>query len=83
MRDLTDNPVSIALIEPAYNAGKPVAALCHAPTLLRRLTYQGRPMVRCKLVRRLHRRARERQTPDEAAQDAELNIEGASNRVPA
>jgi putative intracellular protease/amidase len=33
--DLTDDPHSIALIEAMYAAGKPVAAVCHAPAVLR------------------------------------------------
>lgn len=32
--DLTDNPESIALIEAFVRAGKPVAAVCHAPAAL-------------------------------------------------
>lgn len=32
--DLTDNPVSIALIEAFWKAGKPVGAVCHAPAAL-------------------------------------------------
>ncbi len=32
--DLTDNPESIALIEAFVRDGKPVAAVCHAPTAL-------------------------------------------------
>src|ERR1700761_3945684 len=31
MWDLTDNATSIGLIEAFWNAGKPVAAVCHAP----------------------------------------------------
>ncbi len=42
MWDLVDNSDSIALIESFYNAGKPVAAVCHAPGVLRRVLYQGR-----------------------------------------
>src|SRR5206468_6126457 len=38
MWDLADNPVSIALIESFYNSGKPVAAVCHSPGVLRRVT---------------------------------------------
>lgn len=32
--DLTDNPDSLHLIETLYAAGKPVATVCHAPTVL-------------------------------------------------
>jgi putative intracellular protease/amidase len=50
MWDLVDNPVSIALIESFYNAGKPVAAVCHAPAVLHRVEIQGVPLVRGKRV---------------------------------
>jgi len=48
--DLTGNPDSIALIESFYNSGKPVAAVCHAPAVLHRLTYKGQPIVKGKRV---------------------------------
>ena len=50
MWDLAEDPVSIALIESFYNAGKPVAAVCHAPGVLRHVTYQGEPLVKGKHV---------------------------------
>lgn len=50
MWDLVDNPESIALIESFYNAGKPVAAVCHAPAVLHRVMYQGAPLVKGKRV---------------------------------
>src|SRR3954471_16804490 len=50
MWDLVDNPDSIALIESFYNSGKPVAAVCHAPGVLHRVTYNGAPIVRGKRV---------------------------------
>src|SRR5262245_37896209 len=50
MWDLADDPTSIALIEAFYNAGKPVAAVCHAPAVLHRVTYRGQPIVRGKRV---------------------------------
>ena len=50
MWDLVDNPVSIALIESFYNAGKPVAAVCHAPAVLHRVMYEGAPIVKGKRV---------------------------------
>jgi len=50
MWDLADNPASIALIEAFYNAGKPVAAVCHAPAVLHGVTYQGQPIVMGKRV---------------------------------
>jgi putative intracellular protease/amidase len=50
MWDLVDNPVSIALIESFYNSGKAVAAVCHAPGVLHRVTYNGEPLVKGKRV---------------------------------
>src|SRR5437667_8184607 len=50
MWDLVDNPVSIALIESFYNSGKPVAAVCHSPGVLRKVTYKGEPLVKGKRV---------------------------------
>ncbi len=50
MWDLVDNPTSIALIEAFYNAGKPVAAVCHAPAVLHKVTYKGEPIVKGKHV---------------------------------
>ncbi|MFD1985710.1 type 1 glutamine amidotransferase domain-containing protein [Mesorhizobium newzealandense] len=50
MWDLVDDKYSIALIEDLYNAGKPVVAVCHAPAVLRNVTYNGQPIVRGKRV---------------------------------
>jgi putative intracellular protease/amidase len=50
MWDLVDNPDSIALIESFYNAGKPVAAVCHAPAVLHRVMIKGAPLVKGKRV---------------------------------
>lgn len=50
MWDLVDNADSIALIESFYNAGKPVAAVCHAPAVLHRVMYEGAPIVAGKRV---------------------------------
>jgi putative intracellular protease/amidase len=50
MWDLVDNTDSIALIESFYNSGKPVAAVCHSPAVLHRVTYQGAPIVKGKRV---------------------------------
>ncbi|MCJ8159090.1 type 1 glutamine amidotransferase domain-containing protein [Sphingomonas sp. LaA6.9] len=50
MWDLVNDTNSIALIEAFYNAGKPVAAVCHAPGVLSKVTYQGQPIVRGKRV---------------------------------
>lgn len=45
MWDLVDNPDSIALIEAFYDAGKPVAAVCHAPAVLHRVRHKGASIV--------------------------------------
>jgi len=50
MWDLAEDPHSIALIEAFYNAGKPVAAVCHAPGVLHRVKFQGQPIVKGKRV---------------------------------
>ena len=50
MWDLAEDPHSIALIEAFYNAGKPVAAVCHAPAAFHRVKFQGQPIVRGKRV---------------------------------
>jgi putative intracellular protease/amidase len=50
MWDLAEDPHSIALIESFYNSGKPVAAICHAPGVLRHVTFQGQPIVKGKRV---------------------------------
>ena len=50
MWDLVDNPNSIALIESFYDSGKPVAAVCHAPGVLRRVMHQGPSIVKGKRV---------------------------------
>jgi putative intracellular protease/amidase len=50
MWDLAESPDSIALIESFYNSGKPVALVCHAPGVLRHVTYQGESLVKGKRV---------------------------------
>jgi putative intracellular protease/amidase len=50
MWDLAEDPRSIALIEAFYDSGKPVAAVCHAPGALRRVRFQGQPLVKGKRV---------------------------------
>src|ERR1700735_3057754 len=50
MWDLAESPVSIALLESFYNAGKPIALVCHSPGVLRHVTYQGAPLVKGKHV---------------------------------
>lgn len=49
--DLAEDPQSITLIETMYAAGKPVAAVCHAPGALRHAKVRdGSPLVRNKPV---------------------------------
>jgi putative intracellular protease/amidase len=50
MWDLVDDANSIALIESFYDAGKPVAAVCHAPAVFRNVTSNGQPIVKGKRV---------------------------------
>jgi len=50
MWDLAEDPVSIALLESFYNSGKPIALVCHAPGVLRHVTYKGAPLVKGKHV---------------------------------
>lgn len=51
MWDLTEDPHSIALIEAIYAAGKPVAAVCHGPAVLRHTKApDGSPLVQGKSV---------------------------------
>jgi len=50
MWDLAEDPVSIRLIESFYDAGKPVATVCHAPGVLRHVKYKGEPIVKGKRV---------------------------------
>src|ERR1700722_15380871 len=45
-----EDPGSFALIEAFYNAGKPVAAVCHAPGVLHRVKVQGQSIVKGKRV---------------------------------
>ena len=49
--DLAEDPVSIALIETMYAAGKPMAFVCHAPGVLRHAKgVAGKPLVSDKKV---------------------------------
>ena len=50
MWDLAEDPQSIALIESFWKAGKPVAAVCHAPGVLHRIQIDGQPLVKGKRV---------------------------------
>lgn len=48
--DLAEDPASTALIEAFHAAGKPVAAVCHAPAVFRHAKAGGRPLVSGKRV---------------------------------
>jgi putative intracellular protease/amidase len=49
--DLAEDPVSIRLIEGTIKAGKPVAAVCHAPAVLRHVkAADGKPLVQGKSI---------------------------------
>ena len=49
--DLAEDPTSIALIEAAIAAGKSVAAVCHAPGVLRHVrAADGQPLVKGKAI---------------------------------
>ncbi|KDB09292.1 ThiJ/PfpI domain-containing protein [Burkholderia sp. lig30] len=49
--DLAEEPLSIALIENAVKAGKPIGAVCHAPAVLRHARgADGKPLVSGKAV---------------------------------
>ena len=50
MWDLAEDPVSIALLESFYDAGKPIALVCHSPGVLRHVKYKGEPLVKDKHV---------------------------------
>jgi len=50
MWDLAESPISIALTESFYNSDKPVALVCHAPGVLRHVTYKGEALVKGKHV---------------------------------
>jgi putative intracellular protease/amidase/catechol 2,3-dioxygenase-like lactoylglutathione lyase family enzyme len=50
MWDLAEDPTSIGLLESFYNAGKPIALVCHSPGVLRHVTYKGEPLVKGKHV---------------------------------
>ncbi|CUJ07824.1 type 1 glutamine amidotransferase domain-containing protein [Achromobacter aegrifaciens] len=49
--DLAEDPNSVSLIETMLAAGKPVAAVCHAPSVLRHAkTADGKPLVQGRQV---------------------------------
>lgn len=50
MWDLAESPISIALLESFYNSGKHIALVCHAPGVLRHVTFKGQPLVKGKRV---------------------------------
>ena len=50
MWDLAESADSIALLESFYGSFKPIALVCHAPGVLRHVTYEGAPLVKGKHV---------------------------------
>lgn len=48
--DLAESQDSIHLIETFYASGKPVALVCHAPGVLRHITYKNAPIVQGKRI---------------------------------
>lgn len=50
MWDLSEDPVSIALLESFYNSGKPISLVCHSPGVLRHVKCNGEPLVKEKHV---------------------------------
>jgi putative intracellular protease/amidase len=48
--DLAESPVSKALLESFYDAGKPIALVCHSPGALRHVIHNGEPLVKGKRV---------------------------------
>lgn len=46
----SEDPTSIELIENFYGNGKPIAAVCHAPAVLRHVEFDGEPIVKGKRV---------------------------------
>jgi putative intracellular protease/amidase len=48
--DLAEDPISIALITAFAAVGKPVAAACHAPGVLRHVFVDGAPLVKNRRV---------------------------------
>lgn len=50
MWDLAESPTSIALLESFYNSSKFIALVCHAPGVLHRVTFEGKPLVKGQRV---------------------------------
>jgi putative intracellular protease/amidase len=50
MWDIVDNPDAIGLLEAFYNAGKPVAAVCHSSAVYHRAKHNGEVFVKGKRV---------------------------------
>lgn len=50
MWDLAESQDSIKLLESFYNSNKFIALVCHAPGVLRHVTYKGQPLVKGKRV---------------------------------
>lgn len=50
MWDLAESTDSVNLLESFYNSEKPIALVCHAPGVLRHVSYKGAPLVKGKRV---------------------------------
>ncbi len=50
MWDLAEDASSISLVETLYSAGRPVAAVCHGPAVLRHAMHEREPLVKGKRV---------------------------------
>jgi putative intracellular protease/amidase len=50
MWDLAESTDSANLLESFYNSEKPIALVCHAPGVLRHVSYKGSPLVKGKRV---------------------------------
>ncbi len=50
MWDIVDNPDATGLLESFYNAGKPVAAVCHSSAVFHRVMHKGEVLVKGKRV---------------------------------
>lgn len=50
MWDLAESADSMKLLESFYSSGKPIALVCHAPGVLRHVTFKDAPLVKGKRV---------------------------------
>jgi len=50
MWDIVDNPDALSLLEAFYNAGKPVAAVCHSSAVFHKVMVNGVPLAKGRRV---------------------------------